>query len=1394
MGFLRDGAVFWQVLPRSLQFPVIQLFLLDTFGIPCLTGERCVAMLCPSMTQKQRHARGARPLLRNKAQIGKSVDAVVRTVRPCIWLLVLYGIGALLFPAPRVEALASVPTANCGGSPLHGRKQAVAAAIVDQLSGIADCSQVAQADLAAVLSLDLSRQGLAYLQAEDFAQLSNLERLDLSSNGLAFLPAGLFDGTPNLKALNLESNQLVSLPEAYFFELKQLESLALGGNFLASMPNGSFAGLENLHSLDLRFNQLTTVPADLFAGLSQLEHLDLSYNGLTRVPAGLLAGAPNVKALHLGDNALTYLPPGFFAPLKRLEELRLNNNGLTSWSGDAYADWGHLRVLDLSINSLTSLSGQAFASMSQLTELHLGSNALLAPLPPDLFAGLDRLQTLTLNEIHLTQLPPGLFAGLRSLQTLVLGANPLGALPAVLFAGLNNLQFLALDNLQLAVLPPELFAGLDRLQYLRLSYNRLTFIPPGLLADLTQLEHLDLMANSLTAAPSSLFTGLSRFRTLERGGNPLAPTRAALNLAVGGIGPDRLHLTWTAPPERGRTLKGYAVRYRALGDREWTEHRHTDLATETVITGLTADTHYGVAVSALYAASPALETEILAATADPSFPAGPQLELKASTGLNVYDEPSYASEVKAWIDGHLFGADRFQILGKDADPPTWWQIGFFDGNIGWVPGERVQAYGDLRTVPVTWSPISTGLRPLPAAECEGGLLHGRTRIVVESLVSQVPGVEECRNVKAEHLAAVISLPLAHQGLTQLQPTDLMGLSALEDLDLGYNGLDSLPDGLLDELTQLKHLSLNNNRLSALPIDAFARLRRLEILDLGHNQLEAWPSGQSDGLAHLNYLDLQHNRIAVLPDYAFAAMRLLSVLDLSHNRLTHLSDFTLAGMGNLLTLRLQNNQLTSVAAHAFAEAPNMAFLDLGANPLPGLPARLFAGLTLQRLDAGDIPLLPEEDETSTSRLAVARMGHDSVQLTWTTPHPARAASPAEYAVQYRVQGSDDWIHRGSVARGTAIAISGLDAATTYVVTVTPLRGTGFGPSMEIQVTTSALPETPAPQPDPLAVTGVDVFIYSGPGLDYEITGFIKSDRVYLGEPDDVGELVYEIIGFIKSDGTDKFTVVGKDADPPAWWHIRLSDTEVGWVPSGSVPIFGDVSGVPVTGHLWLAAPAAVSMADCGQSPLHGRTAPVVAAIVAHVPEASRCQDVTPEHLARLLALDVTYRDLTHVRRDDFAGLPRLQYLNLSGNALPSVPSGIFRELVSLQELDLSDNRLTDLPAHLLAGLYNLRTLRLRRNQLTVLPDNLFADTHRLEVLIMNENRLTDLPAGLFVGLKDLWRLDLYGNLLPVLSEDRFAALDSLAWLNGQPVWCGETALPSRRRATRTCPDPEPIAVG
>lgn len=1328
-------------------------------------------MPCPSSTGEQRPARCVRPLLRNEAQVGGSVGAVARLTRPCewFWLLVFCGIGLLLFPASRVEALASVPTANCGGSPLHGRTQAVAAAIVDQLPGIADCSQVAQADLAAVLSLDLSRQGLAYLQAEDFAQLPNLERLDLSVNGLTLLPADLFDGTPRLKSLNLENNQLVSLPEAYFSELKQLENLALGGNSLVSMPSGSFAGLENLRSLDLRFNQLTTVPADLFAGLSQLEHLDLSYNGLTRVPASLLAGAPNVKALHLGDNALTDLPPGFFAPLKRLEELRLNNNRLTSWSEDASADWGHLRVLDLSINSLASLPGQAFASMSQLTELHLGSNAL-APLPSDLFAGLDRLQTLTLNEIHLTQVPPGLFAGLRSLQTLVLGANPLGALPAALFAGLNNLRFLALDNLQLTVLPAELFAGLDRLQYLRLSYNRLTFIPPGLLTGLTQLEHLDLMANDLTAVPSSLFTGLSRFRTLERGGNPLAPTRAALNLAVGEIGPDRLHLTWTAPPERGRTLRGYAVRYRALGDRAWREHRHTGLATETAITGLTADTHYGVSVSALYAASPALETEILAATADPSFPGGPQLELKATTGLNVYAEPSYASEVKAWIDGYLFGADRFQILGKDADPPTWWQISFFDGNSGWVPGERVQAYGDLRAVPVTWSPIPTGLRPVPAAECEGGLLHGRTRIVVEALVSQVPGVEECRNVKAEHLAAVTSLPLAHQGLTQLQPTDLMGLSALEDLDLGYNGLDSLPDGLLDELTQLKLLSLNDNRLSALPIDAFARLRRLEILDLGHNQLEAWPSGQSDGLANLNYLDLKHNRIAALPDYAFAAMHVLSVLDLSHNRLTHLSDFTLAGMGNLLTLRLQNNQLTSVAAHAFAETPNVAFLDLDANPLPGLPVRLFAGLALQRLDVGDIPLIPEAGETSASRLAVARRGHDSVQLTWTTPRPARAADPAEYVVQYRVQGSDDWIRHGSVARGTEIAIAGLDSATTYVVTVTPLRGTGLGPSMEIQVTTSALPRTPAPQPDPPAITGLDVFIYSGPGLDYEI------------------------IGFIKRDSTDKFAVVGKDADPPAWWHIRLSDAEVGWVPSGSVQIFGDVSGVPVTGHLWRAAPAAMSVADCGRSPLHGRTAPVVAAIVAHIPEASRCQDVTPEHLARVLALDATYRDLTHVRRDDFAGLPRLQYLNLSGNALTSVPPGIFRELVSLQELDLSDNRLTDLPANLLAGLYNLRTLRLRRNQLTVLPEKLFADAHRLEVLMMSENRLTDLPAGLFVGLKDLWRLDLYGNLLPVLSEDRFAALDSLAWLNGQPVWCGETALPSRRRATRTCPDPEPIFVG
>ena len=78
----------------------------------------------------------------------------------------------------------------------------------------------------------------------------------------------------------------------------------------------------------------------------------------------------------------------------------------------------------------------------------------------------------------------------------------------------------------------------------------------------------------------------------------------------------------------------------------------------------------------------------------------PQLSLKASTtyNLNVRSGPGTTHGKVGFIPGG--SATRYDILGKDAATPVWWQIWFSNTVIGWVHGNYVRTHGDVGDVPV----------------------------------------------------------------------------------------------------------------------------------------------------------------------------------------------------------------------------------------------------------------------------------------------------------------------------------------------------------------------------------------------------------------------------------------------------------------------------------------------------------------------------------------------------------------------------------------------------------------------------------------------------------------------------------------------------------------------
>ena len=212
-----------------------------------------------------------------------------------------------------------------------------------------------------------------------------------------------------------------------------------------------------------------------------------------------------------------------------------------------------------------------------------------------------------------------------------------------------------------------------------------------------------------------------------------------------------------------------------------------------------------------------------------------------------------------------------------------------------------------------------------------------------------------------------------------------------------------------------------------------------------------------------------------------------------------------------------------------------------------------------------------------------------------------------------------------------------------------------------------------------------------------------------------------------------------------------------------------------------------------TPVCDRTPQVRDKIVASVPGASNCGDVTEAHLATITELGVgrltilgntVGKELTTLQGGDLDGLIGLATLVLAGGqSTTSIPAGLFDELISLTNLFLIGNfrslpegvfdsltpitdlsvlssELSSLPSGTFDKLTALTTLKVAGPQLGSLPMGVFDELTKLEELQLTNTRLTSLPKGIFRKLADLTELRLENNQLRNLPNGTFGGLSKL----------------------------------
>ncbi|XP_027218876.2 toll-like receptor Tollo [Penaeus vannamei] len=166
------------------------------------------------------------------------------------------------------------------------------------------------------------------------------------------------------------------------------------------------------------------------------------------------------------------------------------------------------------------------------------------------------------------------------------------------------------------------------------------------------------------------------------------------------------------------------------------------------------------------------------------------------------------------------------------------------------------------------------------------------------------------------------------------------------------------------------------------------------------------------------------------------------------------------------------------------------------------------------------------------------------------------------------------------------------------------------------------------------------------------------------------------------------------------------------------------------------------------------------------------------LNRLESLDLSYNALWSLPPSMLCGLPSLTALNLTHNRLHHLPdlglggscsqsTDLDRESersLPLHHLDLTYNQVAEVPKKAFHSARDLQSLSLKHNRLAHLADWAFGGLQTLRLLDLSHNRLVAVPRTALSDLHQLRELRLANNSLSVLSPAAFGSLGQLLTLD------------------------------
>ncbi|XP_059505983.1 toll-like receptor 7 [Stegostoma tigrinum] len=386
-----------------------------------------------------------------------------------------------------------------------------------------------------LISLNLNKNKIQFINPDHFEHLIGLEYLDLSENCPRCFNAPFpcepcpgdksihihpdaFQRLPKLQTLILSSNSLRKIQSSWFQNCTSLKVLYLQMNFLIDeIATGDFLNhLPRLEKIDLSFNYKIAHYfnninlSKNFSKLVSLRELyikgyvfkELDYQDLK--PLFLLH---NLTILNLGTNFIKQANLTIFKNLKSLKIIDLSENRISPPSvnrnllHDSTYKGKYLPYVESRLQESNLLPGHSHLGHESLND---DGDYIFGPNMKRDCDSYGMTLDLSLNSIFF--ISPKLFIGLEKIRCLNLSSNAIGqALNGTEFASLSNLKYLDLSYNRLDPAYDNAFQELWQLEVLDLSNNQHYFVVEGVTHKMGFIENLKYL-KKLNLGNNAIFT------------------------------------------------------------------------------------------------------------------------------------------------------------------------------------------------------------------------------------------------------------------------------------------------------------------------------------------------------------------------------------------------------------------------------------------------------------------------------------------------------------------------------------------------------------------------------------------------------------------------------------------------------------------------------------------------------------------------------------------------------------------------------------------------------------------------------------------------------------------------------------------------------------------------